>query len=136
MRRSSSIKYFHSLVIDHETQLKHKMPETTIQKFEAKYPDLAINLKNLMDEHYALFASKMLDYGIKNISLGTNLETEQDKKLSLTGIWIRCTDKMNRLKNLLFEPNGVPENESVEDSYKDIATYNLIAQLILKDQWK
>jgi hypothetical protein len=36
-----------------------------------------------------LFAKKMMDYGLGNISLGTNLEDSEDIQLSLTGIWLR-----------------------------------------------
>jgi hypothetical protein len=79
----------------------------------------------------------MLAYGIDNISLGTSLEKEEDKKISITGVWIRCMDKMNRLKNLvLFGKTNFVEDESVLDTYKDLVNYNVIAQIVLKDQWK
>ena len=79
----------------------------------------------------------MLAYGIDNISLGTALEKEEDKKISITGVWIRCMDKMNRLKNLvLYQKTNFVEDESVVDTYKDLVNYNIIAQIVLKDQWK
>ena len=79
----------------------------------------------------------MLAYGIDNISLGTSLEKEEDKKISITGVWIRCMDKMNRLKNLvLYQKTNFVEDESVLDTYKDLVNYNVIAQIVLKDQWK
>jgi hypothetical protein len=43
----------------------------------------------------------MMDYGLGNIALGSTLEEDEDKQLSLTGIWLRCNDKVNRLKNML-----------------------------------
>ena len=43
----------------------------------------------------------MMDYGLGNISLGSDLNSPEDKDLSLTGIWLRCNDKINRLKNIL-----------------------------------
>jgi hypothetical protein len=108
-----------------------------IETFEKEYPALADAYKGIMKEQYALFAKKMLAYGIDNISLGTSLEKEEDKKISITGVWIRCMDKMNRLKNLvLFGKTNFVEDESVLDTYKDLVNYNVIAQIVLKDQWK
>jgi hypothetical protein len=36
-----------------------------------------------------------------NISQGTNLETEDEKKFALSGLFFRLNDKVNRWKNLL-----------------------------------
>ena len=44
-------------------------------------------LKELQAEQYELFCKKQHDYGSSNISVGTNLETEEEINLSLTGIW-------------------------------------------------
>lgn len=107
------------------------------ETFEKEYPGLADAYKSIMKEQYTLFAKKMLAYGIDNISLGTALEKEEDKKISITGVWIRCMDKMNRLKNLvLYQKTNFVEDESVVDTYKDLVNYNIIAQIVLKDQWK
>ena len=55
----------------------------------------------------------------------------------MTGVWIRCMDKMNRLKNLvLYQKTNFVEDESVVDTYKDLVNYNIIAQIVLKDRWK
>ena len=72
-----------------------------ISDFEKTYPTLAEAFKETQKEQYELFASKMMDYGISNISLGSTLEDPEDINLSLTGIWLRCNDKINRLKNML-----------------------------------
>ena len=66
----------------------------TIRKnndFETLYPELAEEFKKIQKEQYDLFASKMMDYGLGNISLGSDLNTREDRDLSLTGIWLRCT---------------------------------------------
>ena len=110
---------------------------SVIEQLEKEYPTIAQGYKQIIKEQYTLFAQKMLDYGVDNISMGTRLESPEDKKLSLTAIWIRCNDKMNRLKNLvLFNKKNQVENESVTDSYMDLVNYNIIAQLVSKDLWK
>ena len=49
-----------------------------------------------------MFARKHMDYGLNNIALGGDIiNNEADKKFSLTGLCIRLTDKISRLKNLL-----------------------------------
>ena len=79
----------------------------------------------------------MLDYGLENISMGTKLESMEDKRLSLTSIWIRCHDKMSRLKNLvLLNKTNQVANEPVTDSYRDLVNYNIIAQIVQNNQWK
>ena len=114
-----------------------KEEASAIEQMEKEYPTIAAGYKKIMREQYELFAQKMLDYGVDNISMGSRLETPDEKKLSLTAIWIRCNDKMNRLKNLvLFEKKNQVKNEGVNDSYMDLVNYNIIAQLVEKNQWK
>lgn len=110
---------------------------TNIDYFEEEYPNLSKEFKNIQQEQYALFATKMLSYGIDNIAMGTTLEKEEDKKLSLTSIWIRCSDKMARLKQLVILGKNNPlENEPATDAWKDIVNYNIIAQIVYKGKWK
>lgn len=79
----------------------------------------------------------MLDYGLSNISLGSNLEEKQDIHLSLTGIWLRCNDKINRLKNMLKrQGKNYVKDEPMIDSFIDIANYGIIAMLVLRGKWK
>ena len=109
----------------------------SMEDFEQTYPTLAIEFKRIQEEQYSLFAKKMLSYGINNISMGSDLKEEEDKKLSLTAIWIRCNDKINRLKNLLIKnkPNPIHE-EPIIDAWVDLCNYSIIAQLVHKNQWK
>jgi hypothetical protein len=105
--------------------------------FENTYPTLAEAWKITQQEQYELFAKKMMDYGLSNISLGTNLEESEDIKLSLTGIWLRCNDKINRLKNLIKrDGKNYVQNEPMIDSFIDIANYGIIAMLVMKGKWK
>ena len=105
--------------------------------FEQKYPELAYEFQQIQKEQYELFASKMMDYGLLNISLGSTLEKEEDIKLSITGIWLRCNDKINRLKNMI-QRNGrnYVKGEAMIDSFIDISNYGIIAQLVLRGKWK
>jgi hypothetical protein len=109
----------------------------TTKIFEKSYPELAKEFKNLQQEQYELFSRKMMDYGLGNIALGSTLEGEEDIQLSLTGIWLRCNDKINRLKNML-KRNGknYVNDEPMIDSFIDISNYGIIAQLVMKGKWK
>jgi hypothetical protein len=108
-----------------------------VQNFEEKYPNLANEFKNIQQEQYNMFAEKMLSYGIDNISMGTSLGNKDDIKLSLTAVWIRMNDKMNRLKNLVLRGNKNPlVNEPTIDSWKDLTNYAIIAQLVTTGKWK
>ena len=109
----------------------------TIQDFERLYPELAEEFKATQQEQYKLFAAKMMDYGLSNISLGSDLSTREDRDLSLTGIWLRCNDKINLLKNML-KRNGknYVQGEAMIDSFIDISNYGIIAMLVLRGKWK
>ena len=107
-----------------------------IKDFEKTYPTLAKEFKKIQNEQYDLFAKKMMDYGLGNIALGSLLEDEEDKKLSLTGVWLRCNDKINRLKNLLKTGKNYVEGEGIIDSFIDIANYGIIAILVMRNKWK
>jgi hypothetical protein len=109
----------------------------TIIEFEETYPELAKEFKQIQKEQYDLFAGKMLDYGLGNIALGSTLEEEEDIQLSLTGIWLRCNDKINRLKNMLKRKGkSYVNDEPMIDSFIDISNYGIIAQLVMRNKWK
>ena len=108
-----------------------------IKDFENEYPELADGFKIIQEEQYELFAKKMLSYGLGNIAMGSNLETKEDVNLSLTAIWIRSMDKMQRLKQLiLLNKNNSLDNEPVEDAYIDLSNYSIIALLVKAGKWK
>ena len=114
-----------------------KTSQESIQQLEQQYPEIAKEYKRITGEQYALFASKMTDYGKGNISVGTNLETDEEVKLSLTGLWFRMNDKMNRLKNLVAlnkEPNV--KTETTTDTFQDLSIYGIIAQIVQNRKWK
>ena len=111
--------------------------QKVVKDFEAEYPTLAKSFKENQQEQYELFARKMMDYGISNIALGSNLEEADDIQLSLTGIWLRCNDKINRLKNMLKRKGqNYVQDEPMIGSFIDISNYGIIAQLVIKGKWK
>jgi hypothetical protein len=110
--------------------------QNAIKAFEETYPTLAEEFKKIQTEQYALFAKKMMDYGIGNIALGSDLSEEEDVKFSIMGIWLRCNDKINRLKNLLKNGKNYVSGEGMVDSFIDIANYGIIAMMVLRDKWK
>jgi hypothetical protein len=79
----------------------------------------------------------MLDYGLGNIALGSTLTEDEDVQWSLTGIWLRCNDKINRLKNMLNRKGkNYVNDEPMIDSFIDISNYGIIAQLVMRGKWK
>ena len=109
----------------------------TVKQLEKEYPIIAEEFKEILLAQYELFSQKMLSYGMGNISMGSNLETKDEVKFSLTSIWIRMNDKMNRLKNLVLLGNKNPlDNEPTMDSWIDLTNYGVIAQIVSKGKWK
>jgi hypothetical protein len=109
----------------------------SIQELEQRYPEIAQEYKRIAAEQFNLFAAKMLDYGKGNISVGTNLETPEEVKLSLTGLWFRMNDKMNRLKNLVLLNQKLNViSESTTDTFQDMSIYGIIAQIVQNGKWK
>ena len=78
---------------------------------------------------------KQRNYGPGNISVGTNLESDEDVKLSLVGLWFRKNDKIQRLKQLvvLGQPDEVGEN--IQDTYEDLSVYGIISQIVQRKKW-
>ena len=104
--------------------------------FEKEYPELAKEFQNIQKEMYETFAAKHMDYGLQNISLGGDLTKESDKKFSLTGLAIRLTDKISRLRNLLTNGKNFVKGEGMEDTFLDVANYRIIGLLVGRDKWK
>jgi hypothetical protein len=75
-------------------------------------------LDSVLGEMRELMISKQKDYGSKNIM-----------EFGEYGVLVRANDKMARLKNLL-QAGKEPNNESVEDSWLDLANYAVIALMV------
>jgi hypothetical protein len=110
--------------------------DDAIEVFELEYPILADEFRQIQKEMYKMFARKHMDYGLNNIALGGDLNNDDDKKFSLTGLCIRLTDKISRLKNLLVNGRSFVKGEGMEDTFIDIANYGIIGLLVGRDKWK
>ena len=110
--------------------------ESVIEQMEREWPEMTKEFKKIQREQYELFLHKQHDYGPGNISVGTQLQTEEEVHLSLTGLWFRMNDKIQRLKNLLMSgrKNAV-ENEPMEDAFLDIANYGIMATIVKNGKW-
>ena len=104
--------------------------------FETNYPELAREFLTIQDEMYTTFARKHMDYGLQNISLGGDLTKDKDKKFSLTGLAIRLTDKVSRLRNLLVNGKNFVKGDGMEDTFLDVANYGIIGLLVGRGKWK
>tara|TARA_Y100000034_G_C6744895_1_gene330748 strand:- start:366 stop:767 length:402 start_codon:yes stop_codon:yes gene_type:complete len=102
---------------------------------ETTYPEMAKEYGKICQEQYELFCKKQSNYGPSNIAVGTDLKSEDDVKLSLTGLWFRMNDKIQRLKNLLILGKKDIVDESIEDSFQDLSNYGIIAQLVSRRKW-
>lgn len=109
----------------------------SVDELKELYPGIAKAYERIHAEQYELFASKMMDYGKGNISVGSNLETEQEIHVALTGLWFRMNDKIQRLKQLvLLKKEARVESESVKDTFQDLSIYGIISQMVSNGDWK
>ena len=106
-----------------------------VKQVEEMYPEMTDEFKAIMFTQYELFCKKQLNYGPSNISVGTSLETNEDIKLSLTGLWFRMNDKINRLKQLVVFGQPDKVGESINDTYMDLSVYGIIAQIVSNKKW-
>lgn len=84
----------------------------------------AVQFKFQAAKHVLL--QKHKDYGPKNIS--------QSPGGPLNGLRVRMWDKLARINNLI-ESGATPENESLKDSFLDMANYAIIAMMVLDGEW-
>ena len=116
---------------------KDKTYTNDIEELKDKYPDIYKAYEQITIEQFHLFARKMLDYGKGNISVGSNLDTPEEEKVALTGLWFRMNDKIQRLKQLvLLSKEAKVTTESVKDTFQDLSIYGIIAQIVKNKQWK
>jgi hypothetical protein len=90
---------------------------------EVKFSELTYNYTDGLAE---LLIKKQKDYGPKNIS--------DSPGGPLNGLRVRMFDKLARINNLV-ETGATPQNESLRDSFMDIANYAIIAMMVLDDKW-
>ena len=93
--------------------------DPAINKFVADSWDVIDELGNLL-------ISKQRDYGPGNINNAYGGP--------INGLMVRMGDKFERLKNLLASGHA-PQHESIEDSFKDLANYCIIAMMVTRGTW-
>ena len=109
---------------------------TIVEQMELGYPEMTTEFKKIQREQYELFLHKQHDYGPGNISVGTQLQTEAEVKLSLQGLFFRMNDKIQRIKTLLL--NGGKQaikDEPLEDAYLDVSNYGVMATIVSRGKW-
>ena len=119
-----------------ELELSTGKNKIIVELMEKEWPEMTDEFKKIQREQYDLFLHKQHDYGPGNISVGTQLQTEEEVHLSLTGLWFRMNDKIQRLKNLLMNKReSVVEGEPMEDAYLDVSNYGIMAIIVSRGKW-
>ena len=107
-----------------------------VNQMESEWPEMPTEFKKLQREQYILFCNKQHDYGPGNISVGTQLQTPEEIKLSLTGLWFRMNDKLQRVKTLLLgDKQSAVKDEPLEDAYLDVSNYGIMATIVGRGKW-
>lgn len=115
---------FNRIANDYQWEPPKKLEE---YEFEYSEPDqFELDLWEISDELTNLLIRKHADYGPKNIS--------QSPGGPLNGLRVRMWDKIARINHLLDTGNNA-KNESLEDSFADLANYSIIALMVLKGKW-
>lgn len=116
--------------------MTRKDDDIIVDKVEKEFPTLMKEFKKIQEEQYRLFAKKHHDYGLKNISFGEDITTEEGRKIPTIGLVVRMRDKMERLVNLVVggKSNFVVE-ETVTDTFQDLSIYGVIAQILNNGKW-
>ena len=112
-----------------------KQKHEAVYEIEKKFPLMSTEFRRIQQEQYELFCKKQLNYGPDNISMGTTLERDQDRTLSLQGLFFRLNDKINRYKQMIMFGSKDAVGESLDDTFKDISVYGIIAQLVQSGKW-
>jgi len=87
--------------------------------------DLEYAMAKILKELFDIFKKKQKSYGPKNIST-----------FGERGVVVRMNDKLQRLIRLVWEDVANPlQDESIRDTYIDMADYALIAILVREGVW-
>ena len=89
-------------------------------------PAFASAVWEVMDEIGNLLITKQSDYGPGHVNNAFGGP--------INGLLVRIGDKFERLKNL-YKNKNVPNHESIQDSFKDMANYAVIALMVERGTW-
>ena len=113
-----------------------KKTKDVVTLMEKEWPVMTAEFRKLQREQYELFLHKQHDYGPGNISVGTQLKNQEEIKLSLTGLWFRMNDKLQRVKTLLMTGReSAVKDEPLEDAYLDVSNYGIMATIVGRGKW-
>ena len=119
--------------ITYETMNEDK---TIVQQMEEEWPQMTAEFRRLQREQYELFLHKQHDYGPGNISVGTQLQTKEEVRLSLMGLFFRMNDKIQRVKTLLMNNReSAVKDEPLEDAFLDVSNYGIMATIVSRGKW-
>jgi hypothetical protein len=104
------------------------LPEFLVERIRNYDPNKEFNesVQQEFQHAKAVLLQKHKDYGPKNIS--------QSPGGPLNGLRVRMWDKLARI-NHLIDNGATPENESLRDSFLDLANYSIIAMMVLEGTW-
>ena len=125
----------HKVVFNHIQNRINDEHKEVVEEIQKEYPETCDEFLNIMADQYVLFCKKQKNYGPGNISVGTDCRTDSDVKLSLTGLWFRLNDKVQRLKQLIVFGHKDTDGESELDTYQDLSVYGIIAQIVSTKKW-
>lgn len=110
--------------------------KSVVTLMEEEWPEMTNEFKKIQKEQYELFLHKQHDYGPGNISVGTQLQTPEEVRLSLIGLFFRMNDKIQRVKTLLLNNRkSAVKDEPVEDAYLDVSNYGIMATIVNRGKW-
>ena len=119
-----------------DTPKSEPTSDNVVELMEKEWPEMTKEFKKIQREQYELFCHKQHDYGPGNISVGTQLKTKEEINLSLTGLWFRMNDKLQRVKTLLMnDRESAVKDEPLEDAYLDVSNYGIMATLVGRGKW-
>ena len=95
---------------------------------EHKLTRLGVNYDEIVRELKSVLLSKQADYGPLNISLAPGGP--------LNGLRVRMFDKLQRLSHIYETKNDTPNNETLRDTFVDLANYAIIGILVQTGQWE
>ena len=101
----------------------NRQPKQSVSSSDTEF---AFHVWEIMDEIGNLLITKQMDYGPGNINNAHGGP--------INGLLVRIGDKFERLKNL-YRHGSTPKHEPIEDSFKDMANYAVIALMIQRGKW-
>ena len=136
LKRGTKVMNTVKVIKDTKNNSSKKSKENIITMMDKEWPEMTAEFRRLQREQYELFLHKQHDYGPGNISVGTMLQTPEEVKLSLTGLWFRMNDKLQRVKTLLMTGReSAVKDEPLEDAYLDVSNYGIMATIVKNGKW-